>query len=144
MKNDPPNKFPFQTKVLVGSLLSVVVVVGFLIATSIIEFSFLRLATLGFLVAAAAVAYRIHVKSLEQKTKEITEFSRLHLATVEALATAIDARDQVGLGHVRRTQIYAVGIGKLLELSEGEINALRTGALLHDIGKIGDSRPYFE
>ncbi|HEX3100408.1 MAG TPA: diguanylate cyclase [Pyrinomonadaceae bacterium] len=88
------------------------------------------------LVTAAVVAYRIHVKSLEQKTKQITEFSRVHLATVEALATAIDARDQVGLGHVRRTQIYAVGIGKVLGLSENEINALRTGALLHDIGKL--------
>jgi hypothetical protein len=54
-------------------------------------------------------AYKIHVRSLDQKTKEILEASRIHLATVEALATAIDARDQVGVGHVRRTQIYAVG-----------------------------------
>lgn len=84
----------------------------------------------------ANLAYKIHLRRLEQKTKEITEASRIHLATVEALATAIDARDQVGIGHVRRTQIYAVGIGKLLGLSDGEIDALRTGALLHDIGKL--------
>ena len=77
------------------------------------------------------------VERLEQKTAEITEASRIHLATVEALATAIDARDQVGVGHVRRTQIYAVGIGELLELCDSEIQALRTGALLHDIGKLG-------
>jgi diguanylate cyclase (GGDEF)-like protein/putative nucleotidyltransferase with HDIG domain len=83
------------------------------------------------------VAYRIHIQKLGQKTREITESSRIHLATVEALATAIDARDQVGIGHVRRTQIYAVGIGELLGLSSDEINALRTGALLHDIGKLG-------
>jgi diguanylate cyclase (GGDEF)-like protein/putative nucleotidyltransferase with HDIG domain len=82
------------------------------------------------------LAYRIHLQRLAQKTKEISEASRIHLATVEALATAIDARDQVGIGHVRRTQIYAVGIGELLGLSEKEINALRTGALLHDIGKL--------
>ena len=81
-------------------------------------------------------AYKIHVRSLDQKTKEILEASRIHLATVEALATAIDARDQVGVGHVRRTQIYAVGLGRLMDLSEGEIDALRTGALLHDIGKL--------
>ena len=85
---------------------------------------------------AANVAYRIHVLSLESKTKEIMEASRIHLATVEALATAIDARDQLGVGHVRRIQIYAVGMGRLLELSDGEIDALRTGALLHDIGKL--------
>ena len=87
-------------------------------------------------VVAAHFAYKIHLRLLEQKTKEISESSRVHLATVEALATAIDARDQVGMGHVRRTQIYAVGIGQVLELSEGEIQALNTGALLHDIGKL--------
>ncbi len=64
------------------------------------------------------LAYQFHIKRLEQKTKEIGEASRIHLATVEALATAIDARDQVGVGHVRRTQIYAVGMGGILELSE--------------------------
>ena len=85
---------------------------------------------------AGNVAYRIHVRLLESKTKEIMEGSRLHLATVEALATAIDARDQLGVGHVRRIQIYAVGLGRLLDLSNGEIDALRTGALLHDIGKL--------
>lgn len=84
----------------------------------------------------AHTAYQIHVHRLEQKTKEITEASRIHLAMVEALATAIDARDQVGIGHVRRTQIYAVGMGKLLNLSADEIQALNTGALLHDIGKL--------
>ncbi|MEP7076982.1 MAG: diguanylate cyclase [Acidobacteriota bacterium] len=81
-------------------------------------------------------AYRIHSSRLQQKTKQISDASRIHLATVEALATAIDARDQVGIGHARRTQIYAIGLGELLGLSESEINALRTGALLHDIGKL--------
>ena len=81
-------------------------------------------------------AYQLHLKRLEQKTREIGEASRIHLATVEALATAIDARDQVGVGHVRRTQIYAVGLGEILGLSADEISALNTGALLHDIGKL--------
>lgn len=88
------------------------------------------------LLLSAGLAYRLHVKRLAEKTREISEASRIHLATVEALATAIDARDQVGIGHVRRTQIYAVGIGKILGLPDPEINALRTGALLHDIGKL--------
>ncbi|CAN5359337.1 hypothetical protein BH10ACI2_BH10ACI2_22490 [soil metagenome] len=88
------------------------------------------------LVIFAIVAYRMHLSRLAQKTREISEASKVHLATVEALATAIDARDQVGVGHVRRTQIYAVGLGRLLGLSESDISALRTGALLHDIGKL--------
>lgn len=88
------------------------------------------------LAIATNAAYKIHIRNLDQKTREISEASRLHLATVEALATAIDARDQVGIGHVRRTQIYAVGLGRILEMGEPEIDALRTGALLHDIGKL--------
>ncbi len=85
---------------------------------------------------AGHLSYKIHVTRLEHKTRLISEASRIHLATVEALATAIDAREQVGIGHVRRTQIYAVGIGNILGLGEDEINAIRTGALLHDIGKL--------
>ncbi len=89
------------------------------------------------LIFAAAYFYSLHLKrQLAEKTEEISQAGRVHLATVEALATAIDARDQVGMGHVRRTQIYAVGIGKALGLPENEIDALRTGALLHDIGKL--------
>ena len=87
-------------------------------------------------VIIAHIGYKIHLTRLAIKTKEISEASRIHLATVEALATAIDARDQVGIGHVRRTQIYAVGIGKILGLSNDDIQALNTGALLHDIGKL--------
>lgn len=88
------------------------------------------------LAIGANVAYQIHIRSLAQKTKQITEASRVHLATVEALATAIDARDQVGIGHVRRTQIYAVGLGRLLDLPRMMIDALENGALLHDVGKL--------
>jgi diguanylate cyclase (GGDEF)-like protein/putative nucleotidyltransferase with HDIG domain len=83
-----------------------------------------------------SVAYMVHLRRLANKTRQITEASRIHLATVEALATAIDARDQMGIGHVRRTQIFAIGIGEFLGLSDDEICALRTGALLHDIGKL--------
>ncbi len=115
-------------------------ILGFVLAV-IAHFSFAGFGlSFGWVVllgsVAAHLAYRIHVRRFTQKTKEISEASRIHLATVEALATAIDARDQVGVGHVRRTQIYAVGIGEILGLPKDELNALHTGALLHDIGKL--------
>lgn len=111
------------------------------VATLIVNYTFLQFGLeFGLVVLPIAVigdvAYAIHLRRLAIKTRQITDASRIHLATVEALATAIDARDQMGLGHVRRTQIFAIGLGELLGLSESEISALRTGALLHDIGKL--------
>src|SRR5947208_698385 len=69
-------------------------------------------------------------------TAPAAEVSRLHLATVEALATAIDAKDQTTHFHVRRVQVYCGRVGELMGLSAGEIKALKAGALLHDIGKL--------
>jgi diguanylate cyclase (GGDEF)-like protein/putative nucleotidyltransferase with HDIG domain len=73
---------------------------------------------------------------LSAKTDETEELSRIHFATAEALATAIDAKDQTTHCHVRRVQIYAAGLGQVLRLSKAEIAALKAGALLHDIGKL--------
>lgn len=80
--------------------------------------------------------YRIYFERVNAKTREAEEMSRLHLATVEALATAIDAKDQTTHCHVRRVQIYTDGLGKLLGLSAAELAALKAGALLHDVGKL--------
>ncbi len=73
---------------------------------------------------------------LKAKTNEAEQNSKLHLATAEALATAIDAKDQTTHCHVRRVQIYAAGMGKVLGLSPDAIAALKAGALLHDVGKL--------
>ena len=87
-------------------------------------------------IAATYWTYKIYFERVNAKTREAEELSRLHLATVEALATAIDAKDQTTHCHVRRVQIYAEGVGKLLNLSDGELAALNAGALLHDVGKL--------
>src|SRR6266511_5182823 len=85
--------------------------------------------------AGAQVVYLVWSR-LNAKTRETAELSRIHFATAEALATAIDAKDQTTHCHVRRVQIYAAGLGEVLGLSLPEIAALKAGALLHDIGKL--------
>ncbi len=87
-------------------------------------------------IAATFATYRIYFERVNEQTREATELARLHLATVEALATAIDAKDQTTHCHVRRVQLYAAGMGRVLNMGDDEIEALRAGALLHDIGKL--------
>ncbi len=79
---------------------------------------------------------RGHFRRLKQENQELADYGTIHLATVEALATAIDARDQLAHGHVRRMQIFAMCMGKALGLKAEEIQALQISALLHDIGKL--------
>jgi putative nucleotidyltransferase with HDIG domain len=85
---------------------------------------------------AAYLIYRSTVSRLNSKTNEVEALSKLHLATAEALATAIDAKDQITHCHVRRVQVYAQRMGEVFGLSDEQISALRAGALLHDVGKL--------
>ena len=65
-----------------------------------------------------------------------SEVSDLHLATIEALALAIDAKDQTAQSHIRRVQVYAAGLARALGMTDNEIQGVKTAALLHDIGKL--------
>lgn len=63
--------------------------------------------------------------------------NRVHIAAIEALARAVDAKDQVTHEHIRRVQDEAVRLARALAIDdEGEIQAIRTAALLHDVGKL--------
>ena len=68
--------------------------------------------------------------------ERISLMEKSHRETIEALAVAINAKDEVTHEHVLRVQIYAAGVARLLGCTDAEIEALRAGALLHDIGKI--------
>jgi diguanylate cyclase (GGDEF)-like protein/putative nucleotidyltransferase with HDIG domain len=82
------------------------------------------------------LTYRPYIKNIEAARQHVDEMHGLHMRTLEAFATAVDAKDQITHEHVHRVQIYAEGMARLLGLSEKEIEALHAGALLHDIGKI--------
>jgi putative nucleotidyltransferase with HDIG domain len=74
------------------------------------------------------------IKNAQQERINLMEKS--HRETIEALAVAINAKDEVTHEHVLRVQIYAAGVARILGCSAEEIEALKAGALLHDIGKI--------
>jgi len=57
--------------------------------------------------------------------------------TVKSLAQAVDARDKYTSGHSMRVQLISVDIGRVMRVSEKQLEALEWGGLLHDIGKIG-------
>jgi putative nucleotidyltransferase with HDIG domain len=72
--------------------------------------------------------------TLEEKTAALEE---TYFASMEALARAIDARDPSTFGHSARVAAISMEIAVAIGLTAKDREALRRGALLHDIGKIG-------
>ena len=60
-----------------------------------------------------------------------------YAGAIRALAATLDARDPYTAGHSERVSTLSVAIGRVLHLPDEDIEVLRLGALLHDIGKIG-------
>jgi len=59
------------------------------------------------------------------------------LETVTSLAYAIDAKDQYTQGHSQKVSAYAALLAEAIGLSEPEVEEIRLGAVLHDVGKVG-------
>jgi putative nucleotidyltransferase with HDIG domain len=77
------------------------------------------------------------LEAIERAQHErIQTMDKAHRETIEALAVAINAKDEVTHEHVLRVQVYAAGVARILGCTEAQVEALRAGALLHDIGKI--------
>ena len=74
---------------------------------------------------------------LEDASKHLEHLDRLYLSTVETLAMAIDAKDDVTHSHVRRVQAYALGLARKLGVTdEPTLKGIEAAALLHDTGKL--------
>ena len=82
-------------------------------------------------------AFKTYCDNLTAKQHHYQELSGLYDSILEMLAMAIDAKDDVTHDHIQRVKLFARRMGELVGLSEVEIEALKAGALLHDIGKIG-------
>jgi diguanylate cyclase (GGDEF)-like protein/putative nucleotidyltransferase with HDIG domain len=80
--------------------------------------------------------YKVYMGRIQDQQRYVAQVSDLHLATIEALALAIDAKDQTAQSHIRRVQVYAAGLASALGMPDNEIQGVKTAALLHDIGKL--------
>jgi putative two-component system response regulator len=80
---------------------------------------------------------REYQQFLEDKVEEQTgEIRKIFLGAIEALVSALEAKDKYTGGHSRRVTEIALALGNELGLSAEDVEDLRWGSLLHDIGKI--------
>ena len=95
---------------------------------------------LGIIVPLLVISYLTYKTSLgriEDAHRHVEEVNQLYLSTIETLATAIDAKDQVTSGHIRRVQRFTLCLAKELGVQEPiQLKALEAAALLHDTGKL--------
>lgn len=78
------------------------------------------------------VAARVAERRLEQANQE-----RISVATLEALVNALEAKDPYLRGHSARVADLSAMVAAQLGITDEQIEAVRTGGRLHDIGKIG-------
>jgi diguanylate cyclase (GGDEF)-like protein/putative nucleotidyltransferase with HDIG domain len=81
-------------------------------------------------------SYRLYITKLQNEKRHVEEMAGLHLRTIEALALAIEAKDQTTHHHLRRVRVYAIELAKRLNLPPNDLEAVRAAAMLHDIGKL--------
>jgi diguanylate cyclase (GGDEF)-like protein/putative nucleotidyltransferase with HDIG domain len=82
------------------------------------------------------VAYKVYRSKVETSRQRIDRLTRLHLATIEALTLAIDAKDPLARGHIQRVRRLAEGLARAAGYPEDQMEGLKAAALLHDIGKL--------
>ena len=81
-----------------------------------------------------ANAFNELVRALSAAEAETTA---TYLGAIQALAAALDARDPYTAGHSERVSAVSVLIAQQMGLAEAQVDVIRLGALLHDVGKIG-------
>jgi putative nucleotidyltransferase with HDIG domain len=97
-------------------------------------------AYLAFILPLLGVLYLtfwVSMRRVEDANAHLSQLNRLYISTIETLAMAIDAKDQITHGHIRRVQHYAVALAKEMGLSDhAQISAIEAASLLHDMGKL--------
>jgi diguanylate cyclase (GGDEF)-like protein/putative nucleotidyltransferase with HDIG domain len=108
-----------------------------LIVTYTKQLDFSSLAVIVPLLVVSYLTFRTAMGRAEDSYSHLSELNRLYLSTIETLAMAIDAKDQITHGHIRRVQAYAVGLAKAVGVTDEKLlKAIEAAALLHDMGKL--------
>ena len=81
-------------------------------------------------------SYRTYISRLKAGQEKAQQALEVQFGIVQALAAAIESKDRTSQGELHRFMVYAESLAKAVGLSEDEIHAVRTAALLHDIGNL--------
>jgi putative nucleotidyltransferase with HDIG domain len=89
------------------------------------------------LLVISYLTYRTSLAKVEDAQHHVEQLNELYMSTIETLAMAVDAKDQITHGHIRRVQAYAVQLATILGVTdEHQLRAIEAAALLHDMGKL--------
>src|SRR6185295_13966658 len=81
-------------------------------------------------------SYHTVVARLREEQDQTRHAMEVQLATIEALALAIEAKAGCTPEHIRSIQQYAAMLAEASHLSDADVQAVRTAALLHDVGNM--------
>lgn len=108
-----------------------------LIVTYRQQFDFTMLGVIIPLLVITYLTFRTSLGRLEDANRHVSQLNELYVSTIETLAMAVDAKDQITHGHIRRVQVYATELARRLGVKdEGQLRAIEAAALLHDMGKL--------
>jgi putative nucleotidyltransferase with HDIG domain len=85
----------------------------------------------------ATALFAVPLYSTRMAYRRFVEMREMFTQTIGALAEAVDKRDPFTAKHSHRVKEIAVDIGRIMRVTDGELEALEWGGLLHDVGKIG-------
>jgi putative nucleotidyltransferase with HDIG domain len=89
------------------------------------------------LLVISYLTYRTSLGRVQDAQRHVDQLNSLYMSTIEALAMAVDAKDQITHGHIRRVQVYTFELAKRLGVTdEQQLKAIEAAALLHDMGKL--------
>ena len=97
----------------------------------------MSLAVIVPLLVVSYLTYQTSMARVEDANRHLDKLNHLHLTTIETLAMAIDAKDQVTHGHIRGVQEQSVLLAREAGVKDEQlIKAIAAASLLHDMGKL--------